>query len=245
MSAEQNPLFTSELIARMTREHEEAMARAALMAPDPSVKEWLVQVPEYDHDGIKVARYVITEEEANLSKIRAAFNPQRGDRSADAGTYTNFFVDGQIWMSDTPAEIRDLREVDRQMAMSGSMLIAGLGLGVVLNRAITAHDISGIDVVEIDPRIVEAVGPYFRDLAEKHDVDLAIHVADIHRWRAPRGAGWDVGWFDIWPTISDIDLPEVTRLRNRFRSRLGWFGAWAQDERLAMKRRVKSGKWAY
>jgi len=215
MSEEPNPLFTPELIARLNREHEEAMERAAQMEPDPSIKEWLVQVPEYDHDGVQIKRFVVTEQEANISKLRAAFNPQRGDRSADAGTYTNLIVDDVIWMSDTPAEIRDLEAVDYAMAGSGSMLIAGLGLGVVLNRAITMHNISGIDVVEMDPRIVAAVGPYFQELAEEHDVDLEIHTADIHAWRAPPGSGWDIGWFDIWPTISDLDLPEVREV-------LGW-----------------------
>jgi hypothetical protein len=100
-------------------------------------------------------------------------------------------------------------------------------------------------VVEIDKRIIHAVGPHYYWLANQYGVDLEIHCSDIHTWQPERGSGWDVGWFDIWPTIDCDDMPEVARLRNRFSRRLGWFGAWAQPERVAMARRIRSGKWAY
>jgi len=236
-----------EVIERMVRESDEAMARAAAMGADQSATEWLVDLPEYDAEGVLIDRLVVTEAEANLSRLRAAFNPQRGDRSVDAGTYTRLTVDGVVWMSDTPAEVRDHQAVDDELERweNPTMLVAGLGIGLVVHRAITWHATERIDVVEIDPRVIRAVGAHYAALADDHGVELNIHEADIHQWRAPRGATWDVGWFDIWPTINDEDMPEVKRLRDRFRTRVGWSGAWAQDERIAMKRRIASGRWAY
>lgn len=234
-------------IRKFAADTEEALARAATMQPDPSAKEWLVEVPPYDADGVVVERFEITEDQAMVDKMRAAFNPQRSDRSTDPGTYTRLVVDGSIWMTDTPAEIRDHEAVDDAMAWrrGGSMLIAGLGLGVVLRRAIVTHNFCYIDVVEIDPRVIRAVGAHYLDLARERDCTLRLHHADIHQWRAPVGSWWDVGWFDIWETIKEDDMDEVRRLRNRFYRRLGWSGAWAQEERVAMRRRIRSGKWAY
>lgn len=200
--------------------------------------EWLVHVPEYDEDGVVIRRMEVTEREQFYDELRTQFNPQRPDRSIKAGTYTQLLVDGQLWMTDTPAEIKDLWPVDSEMLAndSGTMLIAGLGLGVVLNRAIVTHHLD-VDVVESEPRVLKAVGPYYAALAEEHGVTLRLHEADIHQWRPPKGSYWDIGFFDIWPSINEDDMPEVTRLRNRFRTRLGWFGAWAQDERIGQRKR--------
>lgn len=210
--------------------------------------EWKLDVPEYDdNNGLVIERFDISEQEAYIDKLRAAANPQRGDRSIEPGTYTRLKVDGEVWMTDTPAEIRDHAFADEAMALypEGSALIVGLGLGMVLNRAIRFHHMSHIDVVEWDQRVLDAVGDHYAALAKENYVDLRFHEADIHAWRPPRGCQWDVGWFDIWATINDDDMEEVTRLRKRFNSRLQWFGAWAQNERIAMKRRINSGKWAY
>jgi len=233
-------------LEQLQQETEEAMQRARSMGLDPTTREWLVDVPPYNDDGVLIERFEITEREAMVEKLRAAFNPQRDDRSTDPGIYTRLTVDGVLWMTDTPAEVRDHREVDAAFAdiPGGSALIVGLGLGMVLNRALERR-LSFVEVVEREPRIIKAVGQHYHDKAQRLGVKLWIHQADIHDWRPPKHSYWDVGWFDIWPTINDDDMPEVTRLRSRFRTRLGWFAAWGQNERIAMRRRVRSGKWAY
>ena len=122
--------------------------------------DWKVAVPEYDAEGVVIERFEISQRQADFDKLRTALNPQRGDRSVDAGTYTRLTVDGTLWMTDTPAECRDLEPVDDLMRWhGGTMLIVGLGLGVLLNRAIH-RGMSQIDVVERDrlpPRLRAAV----------------------------------------------------------------------------------------
>ena len=210
------------------------------------IDTWLVGVPEYDAEGVVIRRFEVTQREADFDKLRTALNPQRGDRSVDAGTYTRLEVDGVLWMTDTPAEVRDLYRIDEIMGQNngGSMLIVGLGLGLVVGRAITAHDMKWIDVVEREQRVIDAVGPYYHYLAEQYGCVLNIHHADIHKWRTERGEVapcWGIGFFDIWPHIDSEDMPEVRRLRNRFRPRLVHFEAWAQDERIAQARRIRTG----
>jgi len=242
--------FTPQQIEQMKRaadEMTEAFARAAQLGPDLAARDWLVELPDYDAEGVVIDKMVITEAAANIDKLKAAFNPQRTDRSVDAGTYTRLTVDGQVWMTDTPAEVHDHMVVDEQLERweRPTLLVAGLGIGLVVHRAITWHATERIDVVEIDPRVIRAVGPHYQQLADDHGVELNIHESDVHDWRAPRGGAWDVAWFDIWPTINDDDMLEVRRLRSRFRKRVGWSGAWAQDERRAMRKRIASGRWAY
>jgi hypothetical protein len=214
-------------------------------------EDWLVTVPEYDANGVVIKRYDVSAAEEQLDLLRTAFNPQRPNRRVRQGTYTKLEVDGVLWMSDTPAEIVDLDVVDEAMVYAvpsdydSSMLIVGLGIGLVLRRAIVHHGIKWIDVVEREGRVIDAVGQHYRDLAKEHEVSLRIHQADIHAWRPPKLSHWDLGWFDIWADINEADLPEVKRLRDRFRTRLGWFGAWAQADRLGQKKRIASGQWAY
>lgn len=220
----------------------EAIERAKAAPFHSFWKEWLVDVPEYHHDGVDIEQFVITEDQAWLDQLRTAANPQRPDRSIQVGTYTRLSVDGILWMTDTPAEIRDLLEVDDAMgrANGGSMLIVGLGLGVVLNRAIVGHGMQWIDVVEREQRVIDAVGPYYQALAELNGITLNIYCEDIHRLRVPTSRRWDVGFFDIWADIDSDDMPEVTRLRKRFSKRLGTFIAWAQSDRIGQRQRIKN-----
>jgi hypothetical protein len=245
VSVPQPDISMEAAMRRLKRDHAAAMKRLATMAPDERAREWLSTVPEYDAQGVVVERFTVGESEASLSKLRAAFNPQRGDRSVEPGAYTRMLIDGDVWMSDTPAEVRDMYEVDEHLADARSALIVGLGLGCIVQRAIVAHGVPRIDVVEREWRVIDAVAPHYDALAKAHGVILNVHRADIHEWRAHRDRSWSVGWLDIWQHINSDDMAEVARLRKRFRQRCGWLGAWAQDERVAQARRTRSGRWAY
>lgn len=231
------------MVAAAVADTERAMRWARDSTPDADAASWKVTVPEYDAEGVVIKRFEVTEQMALTDKLRTAFNPQRSDRSLDPGWYTNLIVDDVLWMSDTPAEVRDLIACDEHMRRhhGGSMLIAGLGLGLVLHRAIARRQMRVIDVVEREDRVLTAVGDHYQALAEEFGCKLRFHVADIHQWRIPRGSTWNIGFFDIWPTIAQEDMPEVKRLRDRFRRRLDAFDAWAQDERIAQARRRRTG----
>lgn len=208
--------------------------------------DWKVTVPEYNANGVRIKRFVVTQDEADFDKLRTALNPQRPDRSIEPGTFTKLEVDDVLWMSDTPAECADLRNVDYAMRKYryGTMLIAGLGLGVVVHRAIL-RGMMTIDVVEAEGRVLDAVGPHYMALAKEHGCELRLHHSDIHAWRSPRGQTWHIGFFDIWPNIDQADLPEVARLRRRFRKRLCTFEAWAQYDRLQSAKRIRTGTGFY
>lgn len=239
-----NPM-TDEQLQRLREaadEADEAFQRYVSRPARRDTSDWRVSVPPYDHDGVVIERFQISARSADLDQLRAAFNPQRGDRSVEAGRYTRLAVDGQLWMTDTPAECEDHFPVDDAIAgrRNASVLIVGLGLGVVLQRAIDLG-CTHIEVVERDQRIIDAVGPHYQDLAAGSEAYVYFHHADIHQWRAGKGSWWDVVWLDIWSAITDEDIPEARRLKHRFRRHADWVGAWADAERAAMKRRIAAG----
>jgi len=145
------------------------------------------------------------------------------------GTYTFLRENGSIWMSDTPAEIRDhLGAIHAIEAGAKSVLITGLGLGMICRAALLAPAVETVTVVELSDVVLRLVAPAMEKLAAEHGKQLEIVQADALRWK-PKGGWWDVVWHDIWPTISADNLPEMATLNRRFAKRAGWQGCWMQE----------------
>jgi hypothetical protein len=137
----------------------------------------------------------------------------------------------EIWMSDTTAEAQDHMEAYLEMReRGGRVLIVGLGLGMIVRKALELDNIEHVDVVEIDPDVIALVGPTYE--GER----CTIHQGDIYEMKWPSGTRWSVAWFDIWPTICDDNLPEMTRLARSYGRRVDWQGFWARERCLDMKR---------
>lgn len=161
-------------------------------------------------------------------------------RAIPPGTYTKLVVGDDpdrelLWMSDTPAEKRDHIEAVRAMDAfeAKRVLINGLGLGMVLAAALSFDHVEQVDVVEVNPQIIELVGPYY-----EKDHRVRIHQADAYeqakRW--PTGTRWDVGWSDIWMNISTDDLAGHARLNRSYGRRCDWHGCWVHDLLVARRR---------
>lgn len=134
----------------------------------------------------------------------------------------------RVWMSDTRAEILELYPLFNQLwwsehVLEKRLLINGLGLGVAVHGALTYKGIAHIDVVESNPVVAELVSRYLPE--DK----VTVHVGDAFTMKWPRGTRWDGVWSDIWPTISDENLPEMTQLKRKYASRAGWHKAWQEE----------------
>ena len=116
-----------------------------------------VTVPEGELDGVRVKRFTV--ERGDLTNMMAGLN----GRSTRPGRYTMLTRDGHLWMSDTDAEWRDhWPAVMRfQWPSTRRVLINGLGLGLVVAAALAEEHVEHVDVVELDPRVVELVGPHY------------------------------------------------------------------------------------
>jgi hypothetical protein len=160
-------------------------------------------------------------------------------------------------MSDVPAEIAGaLPFLDAMAARARSrVLIAGLGLGIVPAWLLVNARVARIDIVEIDPHVIELIT---RDAGEPGapnrwaaDPRLHIWTGDAHTWWgffALRGCAlhdrclgpdrFDGAFFDIWDTVSPGNLPSMHRLHRRFARQVdGRMWSWERPECEAMRAR--------
>lgn len=149
------------------------------------------------------------------------------------GKYAALTIDGKTVMSDTPME----RLTNHWIAQAafGRVLIAGLGLGMVPYHLAQLSRVDQIDIVEINPDVIQLVHP--RISHPKIRIQQCgieeFGRAELDKPKADR-LKWDAIYFDIWPTITYDDQPQITRLKRMFRpllNREGCMGAWAEDLR--------------
>jgi hypothetical protein len=122
-----------------------------------------------------------------------------------------------LFMTDTPAELNDAR--DLFWTAEGHVLITGLGLGMIpralFNPEIkkyggTPDAVKRVTIVENQQDVINLVAPSLADLP----VDIVL--ADAYEWEPPAGTKFDWAWHDIWPEISSDNLPDVARLRRHY-----------------------------
>lgn len=202
--------------------------------------EMAVDVPEGGCGSVAVERFTV---ERDLANLRLAFD---GGRDCIPGTYTRLLRNGLLWMSDTTAERRDHIDAAIQIGdRGGRVLIGGLGLGMILRVALLTPEVTHVDVVEIDPDVVGAVGPHYQEMAAERGVSLTIHAADVFTIRWPPNTRWDVAWFDIWPELCTDDLDEMAKLRRSYGRRANWCECWGRYLLLSQRRRERDSGWGW
>lgn len=186
--------------------------------------EYKVSVPEGRVGDWSVDRFTVGEHD--LGRIRHMFD----GRDPGHGEFTRLCEGETVWMSDTHAEVRDhlgaIYEMRRESCQR--VLIHGLGLGVVVQAALHADAVRHVDVVEINPAVIELVGDHYLKMAAEAGKSLVIHNADAWTYQWPKGTRWDVAWHDIWPTITGDDYEEHKTMRRKFGHRVGWQACWAE-----------------
>lgn len=204
-------------------------------APTLSLHDRLsVTVPEGESGDVRISRFTVTEQEA----LRANINCH--GRRIRAGHYTALHVNGQLWMSDVPAERRDhmgiLHRANEHTAGNARALVTGLGLGMVINALIQLPTVSDIDVIESNQDVINLTGPHYEQLAAAHNTRLTIWHGDATTPTAlfpptaePR---WDFAWHDIWLELNGANWDEYKTMRRRYRRyvQTGEQYFWVEDE---------------
>jgi hypothetical protein len=163
----------------------------------------------------------------------AAMRCWRDGRPVPPGKYTRLSGPKGLFMSDTPAEMNDAREL--LWNADGHVLITGLGLGMIprmlfnektLEWGLTTGLVHTVTIIEIEEDVIKLVAPSLEGLP----VEI-IHV-DAFEWEPPKGTKFDWAWHDIWPEMCRDNLPEYAKLRRkygRFMSQGGRQLCWAED----------------
>jgi len=186
-------------------------------------------IPEGSSGDWSVQRFEMTEDQAILSMIRD------GPRRCPAGSYTMLRRAGRLIMSDTPAELDDLRRF--RLTARGSVLINGLGLGIAAKMALAKPEVTDVTVIELSSDVIALVAPH---LACDR---LTVVNACAYGWKPERGRRWDTVWHDIWDDICSDNLEGMKRLHRKYGRRSEWQGSWCrfQCERWRSWFRVTGG----
>ena len=211
--------------------HNREMERLAVLH-----QPFKVDLPERRIGNWEVKKFEVRK---GVEQLRQAMK----GRPIPIGTYTRLFCheDGDLFMSDTPAELNDARELMRRA--SGQVLITGLGLGMIPRALFLperqdlfpwAPEVDRVWIIEKNPEVIKLVA------ASLAHLPVTIVCADAFEWLPEKGFKFDWAWHDIWPTMNDENLPEVARLRMRFRSFMKESGrqlVWGEAEMKAQRRR--------
>ena len=154
------------------------------------------------------------------------------------GTYTFLYRGSTLVMSDTPDEKQD--HIQAVIKAKGNCLIAGLGIGMVLNAVCLKEEVEHVDVVEISQEVIDLVSEYYDN---KYPDKITFHCADILQWQPPKNIKYDMAWFDIWDNLCTDNLDEMATLHRRFGRKAEWKGSWGKEILVNQKRKETYYRW--
>lgn len=162
------------------------------------------RIPEGEHGVVKVVHDTPDE----FTRLRARWDGM----PLYAQKYTRLFIDGELWMTDAEFECSTNRDFVHRA--SGDVLIAGLGIGLIVQPLLEKQQVRSITVLERSADVIALIGPLYQN------PKLTIVHADVKEWQPPKKA-YDFIYFDIWSNVPNEDnKPEIRALRKRYRSSL-------------------------
>lgn len=191
-----------------------------------------LEIAEAKTKNWSISKFTVDERDVGLMNLRA-IRDGFPHRIIPPGTYTKLRHHTRgIVMSDTPAESWE-NEIALKQAR-GTTLVAGLGLGFLLEAILRAGRVRDVLVIEIDPEVITMVGPRFAS-----DDRVRIVRGDFRKLdptRPPKrifGRGLphiDFAWVDIWDKACVTNLDEMVDVRNRWAPHVRRMEFWCERE---------------
>jgi len=190
-----------------------------------------VDIPEGISGEWKVEKFTVARDDA-LRWFRCGVPP---------GVYTRLMCNGSLLMSDTPSEMRDHSYFLHRA--TGSVLINGLGIGMVLQAVAQKPEVNCVTVNELSQDVINLVSPTY---INRFPSKVRINHADAYKWKPDNGNKYDAIWHDIWGDVSTDQLQDMTRLSRRYARWLapgGYQGCWKKEFLQHQKRRERNRFW--
>jgi 16S rRNA A1518/A1519 N6-dimethyltransferase RsmA/KsgA/DIM1 with predicted DNA glycosylase/AP lyase activity len=173
-----------------------------------------INVPDGISGEWEVKTFEVKERE--LSQIISMVKYGRG---VPSGTYKKLMRGEICVMSNTPDEIRDFMSF--VIHAKGSVLINGLGLGVLLQALLNKPEVCDITVIEKSEDVIKLVSPTYLT-----DSRVTIINADAFEYKPPKNKRYDAVWHDIWDYISSGNLKEMETLHRKYGRRTNYQRSW-------------------
>jgi hypothetical protein len=140
---------------------------------------------------------------------------------------------GECVMEDSRTELA--RHLPIWMEATGRVLVTGLGLGCVIRGLLAKPEVDHIDVIEIDPGIIGAIGPEFAG-----DTRLTINCGDALTFNLD-AQRWDYAWHDIWSDTGSGE-PHLqclhAKLIAKYFEAVKYQGAWGFPRKIAKRIKI-------
>jgi hypothetical protein len=160
------------------------------------------------------------------NELHNIINRIKHNRYIPEGEYTFLEYHNETMMSDTPDEKTDHRYFVQKA--KGNVLIAGLGLGMVLQAVALKPEVDYVTVIEISQDLIDLVGPYYLN-NELYRYKINIICADIFEWKPSKNIYYDVAWYDIWKDICEDNLIDMIKLHRKFGKKVDWQDSWQKS----------------
>lgn len=212
----------------------------------PYYEKYKVSIPEDSIGDWKIEHHTVGGDEAKSGRMYAC-NPSSMGRYVPEGTYTGLKHKGNLWMSDTPDEIRDhMTPIHEAQRRGGHILINGLGIGMVTAAVLNLKDDDGnfvvdkVTVIENASEVIYLVG---RILKERYGDRLEIIEADSYEYKPQKGIRYSMVWHDIWLHLCTDNLDEMSKLHRKYGRRTDWQGSWGRELLQSQRRRERAQGW--
>lgn len=165
-----------------------------------------------------VSEFEVSKHYSYLTYLRAKFNNRPEDYIKE-GKYKRLYFNGKLFMSNTQMEINSHFEAFYRA--TGTVLVAGLGLGMYLQVIKDLKDVKKITVVEKEKDIIDLIGKYFiDDKIEIINADIFEYETDEH---------FNFVWIDIWDSINIKNIKEMQLLKDKFSKNSDNILCWSED----------------
>jgi spermidine synthase len=203
----------------------------------------MAEILKPEKKGVASLDYVtVTKEQASFGNMQALFSGAGGLMHVEPGKYARLAVNNQLMMTDTQMERRT--NIDIKHRAHGDVLIGGLGIGMVILGICEKPEVKSVTVVEKYQDVIDVIEPQLRPNMNGASDKLKIVCADVFNWKSKQK--FNVIYFDIWPTITTDNLPDMAKLHQKYKNALDrtdencWMSSWMRDYLKSVHRRYRS-----
>jgi hypothetical protein len=151
-----------------------------------------------------------------------------------------------LWMSDTPAEQRDHYTPYLEIRnRGGSVLIFGLGLGMIAHAALKLPNVDNVVVVEREQEVIDLIEPQIRH-PKLHVICTDANTLKPSDLVPILGEGYHLSVFyaDIWPDLCTDNLKEYGNMKRRWSKVSDFRWCWGEDTlRREQRKSRESYRW--
>lgn len=178
----------------------------------------------------ELKEFTVTAEDEKVEMMRAMFSTN--GRYVPQGKYLMLTRGSVTVMSNTPNELDDHKDfiyecVKLAKEKDINVLIAGLGMGCVVDDLLKTIDNININIVELSQDVINITAPKYADT--KNVKIIQGNIFDIDLKELPE-KHYDIAWFDIWDYICGDNVEEFKKLRQKFSRKVKIKKFWVEEE---------------